>query len=134
MLNGGYIMNTYGKKIAVIIGILSCVMQTYTYNKVQVPFGEESEGASYYFSRKGIRYAVFLTPQEKSTVQRAVKRNYDSDSAFNKRIDQKNINSVLSSCRTDERDTCFVIENVLSDFAGQTYAELFTAIGLSRDI
>ena len=132
-------MNRY-KKAIMGFGLL-LVPLMYAYRKEMIVLGEKPPFEATYYVNKvengtWRRYAVHLTAAEKNALQRAVKKHYNSDSGFNKLITEGDIPLVLSGCHASERNFCTVIEDVLRDFIGRgkSFGDLFSEVGLSRDI
>lgn len=134
-----HLMKITIRKIVVVSLLAIIFSQIDAYQREKVVPGQNPSFPPRYFvnileNGIWIRYAVHLTAVEKNMLQQAVKRYCTSDSMFNKRIDQEDIQRILSGCSINERNFCAVIDNVLNDFRERSFAALFAEVGLSRDI
>jgi len=134
-------MKRYIKKMSVAIFAVTLVQVAQSYNKERIVLGqaEPFAGKKTYVvhhveNGNWVQDAVMLSAQEKNALQRLIKIHIVSESDFNKRIDSEAINTILSGCKRGRRNSCNLIGQVLNDFVGRSFTEMFTAIGLSRDI
>jgi len=93
------------------------------------------------------RYAVYLTDEEIAVIQRALKSHTWADQDYNKPINSGLIRRIIGSCGSCNQGSCTskkkcqkcsdeakLIKQVLTDFRGKNVQDLFTALGLRREI
>lgn len=78
------------------------------------------------------RYAVALSFEDIRKIENILKPHITFDEDYNKRIDRGFIRRMVGACRcgTDAE----LLEMVLTDFKSKTVQELYTALGLRREL
>ncbi len=112
---------------------------------------QEGKGVTY-FTDDG-RYAVHLTNNEVRTIQKILKTHTWADQDYNKLINKSFIQRIIGGCESANQDLdskkrskkrwhrgqqcspdAELIKMVLTDFKGRSVQDLFTALGLRREI
>jgi hypothetical protein len=125
-------MNQYVCAISYLCAGMLFTFTVHAYDTVTLTPGGAlpDETPTYYTPDR--RQAVYLTKQELSQLDYALRFSLDTEQEYNQRIDTSFIRRTKAACKAD--DACGLIEKVLGDFKGKMVSTLFFAIGLSISI
>lgn len=127
------------KKLIPIISIL--VLQAfleakYTSVQLDVPKQTRNKDKVTYFTtdKEGNKFKVELDPEDVRILESVIKQHVMWDSDYNIRITRGFIRRVVGSCVANCPANTELVRKVLTDFLGKPVQEMFSRVGITRNL
>lgn len=132
------------KRLIVSLVLIALAISLYGYNKQELKPAPRKKVGTYFTDDE--RFAIDLSEDDIVIMQNVMKRHTWADQDYNKLINSTFIRRIVGSCGSCKHGSpgdpkcqeCTaqteLVRRVLNDFRGRTVQDLFTAIGLRREI
>jgi|GEM_PF-6676020 len=120
-----------------ILSINTAVHAGYSSQKVEEPRSNLKGAAQkvvYFVRNKNGKFKVELCPEDVRILESIIKQHIMWDSDYNIRITSGFIKRVIGSCEVDCPTNTELVRKVLNDFKGRPIQEMYSAVGISRNL
>ncbi len=143
VIRGGNVMHIVF--VSVLSVLVLCTGLQANYTRYELKPEQKKKTITYYTDDE--RYAVYLSDEDIAVIQRVLKAHTWADQDYNKPINRGFIRRIVGGCGSCNQGSCNtkqkcqkcsaqaeLLKRVLTDFKGRTVKDLYTSLGLRREI